>query len=208
MQPSTLDQTLIWASIRENDEQALYQLYHFLYDRLFRHGIRICPDTELVKDSINLLFTEIWEKRISLPELENVSGYVFIWYKRKLYKQLKENKARQFIDEATILSMELEEKSYEETLISIENNEQLKEKIRKALDSLTDRQRELIQLRFFEDMGFEEMATKTNTSIRTIYNTIHAAINRLKIELGDSSISVLLPLVAIYTKYNFIIGSR
>ncbi len=198
MQPGTLDHILIWASIRENDEQALYQLYYSLYDRLFRHGIRICQDTELVKDSINLLFTEVWEKRGNLPELDNVSGYIFIWYKRKLYKQLKENRARRFIDEASILSLELEEKSYEETLISIENNELIKEKIRKALDSLTDRQRELIQLRFFEDLSFEEMAAKTNTSIRTIYNTIHAAINRLKIELRGTPISVLFPLVAIY----------
>ena len=198
MQPETPYHTAIWASIKENDEQALYQLYHSLYDRLYRHGIRICPDTELVKDSINLLFTEVWEKRGNLPELDNVSGYIFIWYKRKLYKQLKENRARRFIDEASILSLELEEKSYEETLISIENNELIKEKIRKALDSLTDRQRELIQLRFFEDVSFEEMAAKTNTSIRTIYNTIHAAINRLKIELMNTPISFLLPLVAIY----------
>lgn len=198
MQPVSLDHTLIWVSIKKNDEQALYQLYYSLYDRLFRHGVRICPDIELVKDSINMLFTEIWEKRTMLPELDNVSGYIFIWYKRKLYKQLRENKATRFEDEATILSLELEEKSYEETLISIENNELIKEKIRKALDSLTDRQRELIQLRFYEDMSFEEMATKTNTSIRTIYNTIHSAINRLKLELRNIPISVLLPLVAIY----------
>jgi len=191
MPPGTDDHTWLWASVRNNNEQALYQLYHQQYDGLYRYGIRVCRDTELVKDAINSLFAEIWQKRNTLPELDNVKGYVFIWFKRKLFKQLKEQKAGSFINESILLNQEPEERSYEEILIGIENNELLKEKIRRALDSLTARQKELIQLRFFEDLSFEEIAEKTNTSIRTIYNTIHAAINRLKTELRDTAISLL-----------------
>ncbi|WP_420854516.1 RNA polymerase sigma factor [Solitalea lacus] len=39
---------------------------------------------------------------------------------------------------------------------------------------------ELIKLRFFEQLSYEEIAGRTSISIRTIYNTIHAAINLLR----------------------------
>lgn len=191
MQPGTDDHSWLWTSVRNNDEQALYQLYNEQYDGLYRYGISVCHDTELTKDAINSLFAEIWQKRNTLPELDNVKGYIFIWFKRKLFKQLKGKKSGQFINESVLLSQEPEEISYEEILIGIENDEIRKEKIRRALDSLTPRQKELIQLRFFEDLSFEEIAEKTNTSIRTIYNTLHAAINRLKTEIRDTSISLL-----------------
>lgn len=191
MPTETDEHNRLWNSVKEHNETALYQLYHQMYDSLYRYGLHICIDTDLVKDVINALFVEIWEKWTNLPTLENVKGYIFIWFKRKLYKQLKQQKSRNFAHKSILENLDPEEKSYEEILIDIENNELIKEKIRKALDSLTSRQRELIILRFFEDMSFEEIAKKTNTSIRTIYNTLHMAINRLKTELGTPAILLL-----------------
>lgn len=186
------DCLMLWAELRKNSEPALYKLYHMLYDELYRYGIHVCLDKELVKESINTLFVELWQKRDRLADLENVKGYVFIWYKRKIFRNVNARKSEDWTGRVIPLYQEMEERSYEEVLVGLESNTIRREKIKKALDGLSSRQKEFIQMRFYEDLSYEEISQKTNTAIRTVYNTIHVALAKLKEEFRDVALPILI----------------
>ncbi len=70
--------------------------------------------------------------------------------------------------------------SVEETLIELQEYELLKQRTARLLDHLTERQQQLIKLRFIEEMSYENIALRLNISVRTVYNSIHESIKALK----------------------------
>ncbi|WP_290707933.1 sigma-70 family RNA polymerase sigma factor [Flavihumibacter sp. CACIAM 22H1] len=189
-----------WIDFRSDQETGLYTLYNHEYDRLYRYGMLSSQDPHLVKSAINSTFLDLWVRRAQLPEVENVKGYLFICFKRQLFQTLRKEQGRplQLQDGSPVL---LSEASFEDALIGHELDERRKIRIKKALACLSERQRQFIQQRFFEDMNYEEIAEQSNTSVRTVYNTIHAAINRLRAELGDADLLVILLLAGLPIKF-------
>jgi len=52
-----------------------------------------------------------------------------------------------------------------------------------AFGALTDDDRELLTLRFFEDLSSAEVAQVLNTSVNIVYVRVHRALQRLRVEL-------------------------
>ena len=86
------------------------------------------------------------------------------------------------------MNNELAEQSYEDYLVGQVCNEELAHVLKIAIAALPVRQRKLLQLRFYEQLGFEEIAERTSLSVRTIYNKLHEAIKKLR---SNSSIQKL-----------------
>jgi RNA polymerase sigma factor (sigma-70 family) len=72
------------------------------------------------------------------------------------------------------------ELSYEEIIINVQHDEELKRKLHAAMQQLTHRQKELIQLKFFDGLSYEQIAAHTSQSVKTAYNTIYDAIKQLR----------------------------
>ena len=78
------------------------------------------------------------------------------------------------------------ENSYEQLLIAAENHADAKIKMWKAINKLTPMQREVIKLKFYEDLSYEAISIMLKLKPRTIYNHIYAAICTLRTELSKS----------------------
>ncbi|MNE93296.1 RNA polymerase sigma factor [compost metagenome] len=63
--------------------------------------------------------------------------------------------------------------------------------------SLTNRQREAIFLRFYEDLSYEEIAELLEMNLGGTYKLIYRALDRLRDQLGDFSVMVLALLLGV-----------
>ncbi|MCW3464642.1 RNA polymerase sigma factor [Chitinophaga nivalis] len=188
------DYAVFWHEMQQDNEQGLYKIYHEVYDNLYHYGVSVVLDKAMVKEAINDVFVEIWRKRQQLEMPDNINGYLFICFKRRLYKILsKHNKTAS--QEDSLLFIEPEERPYEEILIRQETDQQVKQKLERMLDLLTWRQKEFIRLRFYDNLSIEEIAAKTAATPRTIYNTIHNALVRIREVYTDASFIALLLLL-------------
>ncbi|WP_315821338.1 RNA polymerase sigma factor [Paraflavitalea speifideaquila] len=177
MTPST--NTALWNQLRNGDESALYTLYNQYYDELLQYGLRLCSNADDSKDAINLVFAALWNNRLRLPEVTHPKAYLFTCYKNKLVRLKQQGKKLvplQVVADDFLASTA----SVEETLIELQEYEQLKQQTAALLSHLTDRQQELIKLRFIEEMSYENIALQLNISVRTVYNSIHESIKALK----------------------------
>ena len=77
-----------WDLIREGDEQAFRTLYSLYEDRLFRYGIGIAHDEELVNNAIQTLFTYLFERRKKLSVPISLYAYLASSLRRLILKEL------------------------------------------------------------------------------------------------------------------------
>ncbi len=172
-----------WQLLADGEKQGLYECFNIFYDDLYRFGLSLYKNPELVKEGIHNLFIELWHIKHKLGAIQNIQQYILTIFKRTLYKT-----CRQFSEETqtgcltTDPSTEstLSEPSYEAILIASQQDEHLKKRLQKALDQLSPRQKEIILLRYFDMVAFKDIACQTGLSERTVYNTLHNAIKVLR----------------------------
>jgi len=63
-----------------------------------------------------------------------------------------------------------------------------RERVRRLLDGLPDRQREVVMLRYFEEMSVEQTAEAMGCAEGTVKATLHQALKALKVKLGTEKI--------------------
>lgn len=181
-----------WLRFKAGDKDAYASLYNLYAALLFRYGRKIIHDRELVKDGIHDLFVELWKNRSTLGEPESVKNYLIKSLRRKLFRQIKNQKT-------VLLDKQAEENDtqivfpHEFTLITNQLIKEQGQNLSKALNTLTKRQREIIFLLFYDDMKPTEVADIMSLTLRTVYNTTYNALQLLK---KNIILSVMLLLLA------------
>ena len=143
----------------------------------------MCGDRALAKDVIQNLFLELWEKQSLPADVRHWNAYLRKALHRKMVKTLK--KKNLYFHDIPESGDFLFAPSYEELLIEFQTNEAKKRDINIALQQLSEAQRRVLRLRFFEEMSYDDIAAETNTSKQTVYNQAFAAIKKLRITLLD-----------------------
>lgn len=95
--------------------------------------------------------------------LMTIAQHLFIDYTRKIENQPKENESQ--------ITAICSEPTPEEHFIVDEDNRRLSE----ALNSLTPAYKTVIEMRFYQDMSYEEIARKLSLPIGTVKTHIHRA---------------------------------
>lgn len=174
----------IWINFCEGDQSAFRELYDIYYSRLFVWGCKwLDGDTAFVKDQLHDFFIYLWEKRGNLSRDINPDAYLLTSFKRRLLSQWAKTKNLQNIEDLVHVSTE----DADETDRYL-NQFQL---IQEALTKLTPAQREVIELRFLQNLSLQEIALRKNASLRTVYNLTHRAIQQLRESLGKKNIFFL-----------------
>lgn len=163
--------------MRAGNPNALKELYNSFYHFLFSANFPICTHRDIVKDSIHEVFLNIWVNRDKLPPVTSVGGYLNTCVRRKVIDALKKD----FHPETTLSGIDGEhEFSYEEVIIAFQEQEAISKTLQEALSHLTNKQKEAIRLRFFENKNYEEIALLLGCEQRTIYNRLYEAVKRLR----------------------------
>lgn len=161
--------------LQQGNPEALYSLMSNCYNQLFRFGIKFTADKDLTKDIISQFFLHIWDHRQQLLNAQNSEGYLVVSFRHFLL-----NYHRKISQQLDISESELVEYSYEEYIIAWQDKQAVRHSLLQAMESLPARQRELIQLRYYEQLSCEEIAGRTGLSLRTIYNKLHEALKKLR----------------------------
>lgn len=186
-----MDALKTWNSIKTGDRDSFLALYDSVYTALFRYGLKINADREVVKESIHILFCDLWEKREKLPILTtDPKYYLFVWLKRVIYKQ----RANQNISLEDLLHTPMED-SIESQKIAIEETLERDQALHDALGKLTKKQHHYIELKFFHNKSYAEIADMENAALRTVYNVVYEAIKKLK-----GSLSVVIVFILNFSK--------
>lgn len=181
----------LWGALCAGDQDALQKLYVSYYNGLLQYGLKYSDDRDTLKDSINSTFLYIWENRAGLSYANHVGSYIFKSYQRQLLKDLNKNKVLEKLSLSGEWDADMDIQDFQ---FIVQQEESIRMSLLKnAILKLPKRQRELIRMRYYEELSYDEIAKQTQLTKRAIYNQIHTAISTLK---EDSSLLNLKQLLS------------
>ena len=161
--------------LQQGSPEPLFCLMSTFYNPLYKFGIRFTADKDLTKDLISQFFLHVWDHREQLVKAQNIEGYLMVSFRHFLL-----NYHRKISRQLDLSETDLVEYPYEEYIIAFQDKEAVRNTLLQAIQSLPLRQRELIELRYYQQMSCEEIAGRTGLSLRTIYNKLHEALKKLR----------------------------
>lgn len=190
-----MSSTQFWRKIQQGDEEAFRQLYDQYADLLYGYGMKIAGDDALVTDAIQSLFVYIFEKRKTCAVPQSISAYLCVSLRHMIVNALKKENSGVFksLDELDANEYPFDlEIDIETAIIRSELEKEQLEVLQKELNSLTKQQREVLYLKYYKKMDSEEIARVMGLTSRTVYNTTHMAITRLRERLSKSFLMAVL----------------
>jgi RNA polymerase sigma factor (sigma-70 family) len=168
---------------RAKDIASIYRLY---VNDLFTYAHYLGFDKETVMDTIHDIFCKLATEEKFLNEVENIKFYLFKTLKNKLSDISKVKKSYielSVVDENDKISFDIDV-SIEDKLIDTENRLLIKKQIEEMLSSLTERQREIIYLRYVQEYDYEEIAKLLNITIHSCRKLVSKALQSLREKYG------------------------
>jgi RNA polymerase sigma factor (sigma-70 family) len=176
---------VLWDQMRLGNHNALAQLYRSYLPSLHKHGMYVCRDRELVNDCVHELFSRLWTRRDRICAASNVKGYLYRSLERIILAQMFRSKKRS----AYITAGNLSSDSFEQLLIDGELRKQRLDEIKKCVQSLPKCQREVIFLKFFNDLTYVEISEIMDLQLASVYNLASKAIERLRQKIQFQAIA-------------------
>jgi RNA polymerase sigma factor (sigma-70 family) len=165
-------------SLLSGDEFACTLMYNKYVDSLYAYGMGMGFEEETVKDAIQDVFYKLYFNRKLLKGVENLKYYLFRMLKNRLLDIYKSEIEACRLEEYD-LSFSVQATVLDE-LIGEEEKLVLQKKIERLLNSLTDRQREAVYLRFIQEMDYEEIARLLKMTPHATRKLISRAMQRLR----------------------------
>ena len=186
----------LWQSFKSGSSDAFHEIYNYHFHPLFEYGIRLTQDRELVKDAVHDLFVKLWNNKKKLSNVINIRAYLLVAIRSTVFNKLAREKK--------VVSSEINDAFPFEMVFSVENELIRKESegikaqtVIDGLNQLSPRQKEVLYLRFYQDLSYEEVASIMDVSLKATYKLNARALKALKDALGTFIVSNLF-FVLIY----------
>jgi RNA polymerase sigma factor (sigma-70 family) len=177
----------IWDAFTKGDRQAFEWMYRREVKSLMSYGYTLVKNEMQVEDALHELFVDLWSTRERLSPNDNIKSYLIVSLRRKLLKPVKIN--TQDIDTTPIQDAAL---SFEQAIIGAEQSKIISQHVRSAMDQLTDKQKEIVNLKFFQEMDYEQIAATMDISYQSCRNLLSSAIKGLKTHVDKNKLYLIL----------------
>ena len=167
-----------WVRFLSGDNAAYSWLYNEYIQILFRYGLRFTPDSELIKDCIQELFTTLYKNRKHLVSPTNVKIYLFVSLKNNLTRAIHQKEKFKYIEEET--TSFLLEPTVEEQFINNESDGIRKNLVENILSKLTPRQKEIIYYRYIQEFDYAEICELMHLNYQSAQNLLQRSINKIR----------------------------
>lgn len=178
-QINMLTDDMLVARYTEGDNKAFDELLVRYQSKLFNYIYFIVRNQEVAED----IFQETFVKAITTIQQGRytASGKFGAWLTRIAHNMIIDG-YRQERNENTISNDETEVDLFNDADLCDDNietqmvNEQTLRDVRRLLDALPDNQREVVYMRFYQDLSFKEIAEITGVSINTALGRMRYAL--------------------------------
>lgn len=179
----------LWTAFKNGKRKALSTLFLRYYEVLLRYGIKLIDDRQATKDGIQKLFLRLWEKKDNIESANSVKFYLLLSLRRILLRQKNKDVSRQqrnqeYVDTQLRLIQNIEMK-----IIAFEVEKEREKLYQKALNTLTNRQEEILFLRLHHGMKNKEIAKLTGLTHQRVRNYMSEAVSKLKEYIFDAKLS-------------------
>jgi RNA polymerase sigma factor (sigma-70 family) len=165
-------------NLRLSDKNLIQFIYDEYANDLLSYGLKMGYQKEVLEDAIHDVFYKLC---LSPKMLKNVSELKFYLFRALKNQLLNINKSTSKFVITDIPEFKLSVKADSlHLLIEAEEQVRIKEKINKLLQVLSDKQREIIYLRFIHEMSYDEIGELLAMTSASVRNVVYKAISKIR----------------------------
>ena len=166
-------------------KENIASIYNRYVDDLYTYALYLGFKKEIIMDAIHDVFCKFAASEKLLQDVSNIKFYLFKSLKNRLYDIYKARK-----EYAELSAIDLQETPFniqvtiEERLIGQEEQQQIKNQLAEMLESLTERQREIVYLRYVQEYDYEQISELLNISVHGCRKLLSKAMQNLREKYG------------------------
>lgn len=172
-----------------SDFDQIFKEYHH---SLLLYSLKFIESESEALDIIQEIFVMVWENEKYKLDQNHLKAYLFNSVRNACLNHIKhQHVIRKHIQTENLKIRELELGLYDSHEKSLIEEEDL-QKIYRAIDSLSENYKEVLELSRFEGLKNKEIAQQLDVPIRTVETRLFRALNQLKEKLSEKQILILL----------------
>lgn len=186
-QKPSVNESLIWDAFRNGEAKAYEQIFRSNYSFLLNYGYSLNPNWDEVKDCLQSLFANLWERRAHLGKCNSIRSYLTASARRIILKKIQESSNHPTVDlDYNQLKFHIELSS-EATMIINEDLQSRVDALQESIKNLPERQKEALYLKFYGEQSFAEIGHAMDISTRAVYKLIYKALDNLGEDMSTST---------------------
>ncbi|MEO0330401.1 MAG: sigma-70 family RNA polymerase sigma factor [Bacteroidota bacterium] len=182
----------------ERSHKMFEQVYHEHVTALFQYGSQFRTNQVLIEDCVQELFADLWENRHTLDTIRSIRSYLLGALRRKILRKIYALRERP-LDSEDLFVLANRQTTGNSWDHQGQYSEETTKQLTTALQKLTYKQQEVLYLRFYNQLSFQEIAEIMSVQTRTVYKLCHRAITTLNTYFSETlQTSYLLSLLLLY----------
>src|SRR5437867_3210749 len=184
-EPQDLKRLLFQA--REGDAEAFCLLLEPLEARLFQQAIALCRDRGAAEDLVSETLVEGWRSLRRYDESCRLTTWLYAILLHRYQKWVRRMGSRPISlgslpGHQASQHLEVQDRlpSADASPAAIVLQNEVSHELRQFIEALSEKHRQVILLRFFEEASLLEMATVLNCSVGTVKSRLHHALRKLR----------------------------
>lgn len=184
------DETYLVNQLRSGDEKAFSCIYETYWKALFNHAYKRLYDQEMVRELIQDLFTELWEKRENIHIHTSLKAYLYTALKFKVLNHIK----AQIVREKYVARIKLSASQSTNQVEEQTNFNELNSALQSVLDKLPPQPRKVFALKRNAGLSYQEIAERLQISSSTVEKHMIKALKIIRENLRDYATPIMILL--------------
>lgn len=166
-------------------KENIASIYNRYVDDLYTYALYLGFEKGIIMDAIHDVFCKFAADEKLLQDVSNIKFYLFKSLKNRLYDIYKARK-----EYAELSAIDLQDAPFniqvtiEDRLIDKEEQQQIKDQLSEMLESLTERQREVVYLRYVQEYDYAQISELLNISVHGCRKLLSKAMQNLREKYG------------------------
>lgn len=174
----------VMRKIKEYDSKALEELYDRYSPVLYTLIKKIVPDQTVAEEVLADIFVILWKKGKSFEfSTENLYTWLIILARNKAVdRKIRDSKLKELTEYSDDFEDEIIIPKISKSIdpVELSNVQAEKEKFEEAMNKLTEAQKYVINMAFYDGKTQGEIASELNIPLQTVKSKIQVALSNLK----------------------------
>ena len=182
------DLHLLIDKIKQEDQQALGELYDVTVNRTFGFVLKLTNNKSLTEEIIGDLYLQVWRNAANFDvERATPIGWLLMMARSRAFDALRREQSRTKLQDAMPENFDAEDLSnpdpFTQTIDAEEGSV-----LQQALQLLNEQQRQMIALAFYRDMTHSEIAEYINLPLGTVKTVLRRSQAILRAAMTESNL--------------------
>jgi RNA polymerase sigma factor (sigma-70 family) len=181
----------VWLRFRSGDRDAFSEIYEEFVDVLFAYGSKISSDRELIKDSIQDLFYNLYRYNLNLHTPEYLEFYLLRSLRNEIIQKIRKNKRETSLTDQGMILFDLKFQ-VEEDVFDREFDEFRVKALKQILVTLDPHKRELLFLKFTTGLTYAEIGQMLEMNPDAVKKQVYRTLCHLRGKYGRQLLELLM----------------